>query len=262
MNRRVTGALLAAVVVAGCSSTDGAGTSTPASGSSGAATGSSIAVYAAASLKASFTELAKKFEGDHPGSKVVLSFDGSSTLVTQITNGAQADVFASADQANMKKLLDAGLMADSPKPFAANTLQIAVAKGNPKKITGLADLAKPGVAVALCAAGVPCGSASTKALTAAGVTVKPLSEEQNVSAVVTKVGAGEVDAGLVYRTDVSASGGKIEGVDFPEAAQAVNVYPIGVLKAAPHAAEAQQFVDLVLSADGQKVLAGFGFAAP
>ena len=146
--------------------------------------------------------------------------------------------------------------------FATNTLQIAVAPGNPKHITSLADLAKPGVVTVICQAEVPCGAASHKALDAAKVALKPASEEQNVTAVLTKVATGDADAGLVYRTDVHSSGGKVDGVDFPQASEAVNIYPIAVLKASRNAATAKAFIDLVTSAEGQKVLAGVGFGKP
>jgi molybdate transport system substrate-binding protein len=229
---------------------------------SGPAIIGTVTVYAASSLKKSFDTIGAAFEKQHPGSKVQISYDGSSTLVTQLTGGAPADVFASADEKNMTKLTDAGLPAGTAELFASNTLQIAVAPGNPKAITGLADLAKDGVVTVLCAAEVPCGGAAHTALDAAKVTVDPASEEQNVTAVVAKVSTGEADAGLVYKTDVSASGGKVDGVDFPESSQAVNKYPIVALKAAPNAAGAAAFIDLVTSAEGRKVLAGSGFAAP
>lgn len=230
--------------------------------SSGAAISGTVTVLAAASLKASFDALAAQFEKAHPGATVKVSYDGSTTLATQITGGAPADVFVSADQKNMATVTDAGLATGTPTLFASNTLQIAVAPGNPKKITSLADLAKSGVLTVLCAPAVPCGRAAHTALDAAKVTVKPASEEQNVTVVLTKVQTGDADAGLVYRTDVSSAGGKVLGVDFPEASKAVNHYPIVALKAAPNPAGAKAFVELVLGPDGQKTLAGLGFAKP
>ncbi|MDQ2849103.1 MAG: molybdate ABC transporter substrate-binding protein [Actinomycetota bacterium] len=286
MNRRiaaVTAALLGtAVLVASCGSSNNGTTpssngssvavSSPAAagGGSSAAPATSgapasfgtITVLAASSLKRSFDALATQFQQAHPGMTVKVSYDGSSTLATQITGGAPADVFASADQKNMTTVTAAGLAAGTPTLFASNTLQIAVAPGNPKKITSLADLAKSGVVTVLCAPAVPCGSAAHSALDAAKVTVKPASEEQNVTAVLTKVESGDADAGLVYVTDVSSAGGKVLGVNFREASKAVNHYPIVALKAAPNAAGAKAFVDLVLGPDGQKTLAGFGFAKP
>lgn len=229
---------------------------------SGSDISGTITVYAAASLKKSFDAIGAEFEKAHPGSTVQLSYDGSSTLVTQLTGGAPADVFASADEKNMEKLTEAKLESGTPTLFASNTLQIAVAPGNPKKIAGLADLAKSGVLTVLCASEVPCGSAAHTALDAATVTVKPASEEQNVTTVVAKVATGEADAGLVYRTDVSAAGDKVDGVNFPESNQAVNSYPIVTLKGAANVAGAAAFVDLVTGLEGRKVLARFGFAAP
>ncbi|MBN9607747.1 MAG: molybdate ABC transporter substrate-binding protein [Actinobacteria bacterium] len=217
-------------------------------------------VFAAASLKATFDQLRTTFLAAHP--KVdfpPITYDGSSTLVTEIQGGAPADVFASADEKNMDKVAD---LVTGRVDFATNTLQIAVAPGNPKHVESLADLAKPGVITVVCAPAVPCGTASQKALAKAGVTLKPASEEQNVTAVLTKVETGDADAGLVYRTDVNSAAGKVMGVDFPEASEAVNTYPIAVLKDSKNAAAAQAFVDLVTSPGGQQVLAGVGFGRP
>lgn len=217
-------------------------------------------VFAAASLKATFDQLRTTFLAAHP--KVdfpPITYDGSSTLVTEIQGGAPADVFASADEKNMDKVTD---LVTGRVDFATNTLQIAVAPGNPKHIESLADLAKPGVITVVCAPAVPCGTASQKALAKAGVTLKPASEEQNVTAVLTKVETGDADAGLVYQTDVNSADGKVMGVDFPEASEAVNTYPIAVLKDSRNAAAAQAFVDLVISPGGQQVLAGVGFGRP
>ena len=202
-----------------------------------------------------------QFQSANPGVTVKeISYDGSAALVTQIQGGATPDVFASADTKNMDKLKDD--VAGTRQEFATNTLQIAVAPGNPKGITSLADLAKPGVTVVLCAPEVPCGSAAHTALDAAGVTVTPASEEQSVTAVATKVASGDADAGLIYKTDVLASGGKLEGVDFPEAAKAVNHYPIAALKEAKNPDAAAAFIALVVSPEGQKTLADLGFGKP
>lgn len=271
---RLFAATAAVVLLAGCGASAGsetggdpsAGSATSAGGANSrgsavAAVSGEITVFAAASLTGSFTELAKVFEQQHPGSTVRLSFDGSSTLVTQLRAGAPADVFASADEKNMAKATGAGLAAD-PVPFASNTLQIAVAPGNPKQITGLKDLTSTGVTTVLCAPDVPCGSAARAAATAAGVELAPVSEEQNVTAVLTKVQTGEADAGLVYRTDVSSAGGSVEGVDFPQAAAAVNTYPIAALRDAPNPAGAAAFVALVSGAEGRQVLERYGFGKP
>ncbi|MFF2655993.1 molybdate ABC transporter substrate-binding protein [Kitasatospora sp. NPDC058032] len=222
----------------------------------------SITVFAAASLKETFTDLGKKFEAANPGTKVTFNFGGSSSLATSINSGAPADVFAAASPATMKTVTDAGGAAGEPKTFVRNTLTIAVPKGNPKHLAGLADLTAPGVKVALCAKEVPCGAAALTALKAAGVNLTPVTLEQDVKGALTKVELGEVDASLVYRTDVRADAGKIDGVDFPEAAQAVNDYPIAALAKAPNKDGAAAFAAYVRSPEAQQVLTAAGFQAP
>ena len=244
---------------AGSSPAASAASSAPASG---AALSGTLKVDAAASLKKTFDVIGAEFEKENPGVKVSLAYDGSAVLATQIIGGAPVDVFASADDKNMTKVTDAKLITTKPIEFATNTLQIAVAKGNPKKIENLKDLTDPGLKVVLCEEAQPCGAAAQTALKAAGVTVKPVSEEQSVTAVLTKVESGDADAGLVYKTDVLGSGGKVEGVDFAESAQAVNHYPIAPLDAAPNAAAAKAFIALVTGPTGQKVLADAGFGPP
>lgn len=247
-----------ALLLAGCSG------ATPAPGSS--STGASevtgtLTISAAASLSSAFDEIAQGFEAEYPGVQIQpISYDGSSTLATQIIGGAPVDVFASADENNMDKVVDAGL-AEGPQVFATNTLVIAVPEGNPAGIESLADLAKPGATVVLCAQEVPCGAASQKLLSAAGITVTPVSQEQNVTAVLTKVAAGEADAGLVYATDVKGRD-DVESLT-PEGAEAVvNRYPIVALKDAPDAAAAAAFVAYVRGEHGQQILASHGFGAP
>ena len=222
----------------------------------------SITVFAAASLTATFTDLAAQFEAEHPGVTVDLNFAGSSDLVTQITEGAPADVFASADTKNMTKLTDAALNAGDPVDFATNVLEIAVPPGNPAGIETFADLAGPGVKLVTCAPAVPCGAAAVAVAKAAGVTLAPVSEESAVTDVLGKVTSGEADAGLVYVTDVIGAGDAVEGIEFDEAAEAVNTYPVVALRdsAAPDVAAA--FVAFVAGAAGQKVLAAAGFGAP
>ncbi len=218
-----------------------------------------VTVFAAASLTEAFTEIGTAFEQANPDAMVRFNFAGSSTLSQQMLRGAPAGVFASANQARMQKVVDAGLVAGEPMVFVQNTLQIVVPEGNPANITGLADFGKQDLALAICAEQVPCGAASQEAFELAGVTPAPDTLEQDVKAVLTKVRLGEADAGLVYRTDVASAEGPVEGIDFPEAAQAVNDYPIAVLQDAPNAAGAQAFVDYVLSAEGEAVLEEFGF---
>ena len=175
-----------------------------------------LTVYAAASLTSSFEEIGKKFEADHDGVKVKFSFGGSSDLVAQIQQGAPADVFASADTDNMEKATADDLVEGDPVDFATNTLEIAVPPDNPAGVASLEDLAKPGTKVVVCAAEVPCGAAAQGVEKAAGIDIKPVSEEQSVTDVLNKVTTGEADAGLVYVTDVQAAGDKVKGITFPE----------------------------------------------
>ena len=223
--------------------------------------GGTLTVLAAASLTEAFTELGRDFEAAHRGTRVRFSFGSSSTLATQVTQGAPADVFAAANRATMTTVTDAGAAAD-PVDFATNTLELAVPRGNPGRVTGLADLAEPDLRIALCAAQVPCGAAAVTVLAEAGVRARPDTLESDVKAVLQKVTADEVDAALVYRTDVVAAGDQVEGIEFPEAGEAVNRYPVAVLTASPDPGTARAFVDLVTSADGQRVLTEAGFGRP
>jgi molybdate transport system substrate-binding protein len=219
-------------------------------------------VFAAASLKSTFSTLGQQFESAHPGTTVTFSFAGSADLVSQLQQGAPADVFASADTATMTKATAADLVAGTPRDFATNTLEIAVPPDNPARIGSFADLARPGVELVVCAPAVPCGAAAQKVEAATGVALKPVSEENAVTDVLTKVETGEADAGLVYTTDVKGAGDKVRGVTFPEARSAVNTYPIATLRASRNADLAQQFTALVTGRAGQQVLADAGFARP
>ena len=252
---------LVALALAGCASTTPAAT-TPSSSATVAALEGDITVFAAASLKTTFSELAASFEAENPGTTVALNFAGSSDLVTQIVEGAPADVFASADTKNMTKLTDAALAAGDPVDFATNVLEIAVPPGNPAGITDFASLAGPGVKLVVCAPEVPCGSATAAVATAAGITLAPVSEESSVTDVLGKVTSGEADAGLVYVTDVTAAGDAVEGLEFDESAEAVNTYPIVALQDSASADVAQAFVDYVAGQAGQDVLRAAGFGAP
>jgi molybdate transport system substrate-binding protein len=222
----------------------------------------SIVVFAAASLKPAFTQISARFKSDNPGDGVEFDFAGSSELATQLTQGATADVFASADTAQMNTIVKAGLLAGNPTNFASNTLVIVTAPGNPKKIGSFADLAKPGISVVICQQPVPCGAATQRVENGSGVHLNPVSEELSVTDALNKVTTGQADAALVYVTDAKNAGSKVATVDFPESAGATNVYPIGVLKKAPLPAEAQKFVTLVNSDAGQQILAQSGFAKP
>ncbi|MFD0688534.1 molybdate ABC transporter substrate-binding protein [Actinomadura fibrosa] len=247
---------LLAAAAAGCGDTGDD------SGGGGGKSGGTLTVFAAASLTETFTALGKAFEGSHPGVKVKFNFGGSSTLAQQITQGAPADVFAAASPATMKTVTDGGDADGTPQVFARNRLVIAVPKDDPGKVGKPSDLSRSGLKVVLCAVQVPCGAAAEKALAAAKVAVKPVSREQDVKAVLTKVRLGEADAGLVYRTDARAAGGQVKGIEFAESAQAVNDYPIARVAKAPQAALAGEFVRLVLSPQGRATLTGAGFEAP
>jgi molybdate transport system substrate-binding protein len=248
------------LLLAGCGgSADGDAAATPSTSPAGPS--GTLTVFAAASLTDVFTDLGERLEADHPGLDVQFSFAGSSALAAQLTQGAPADVFASANEAQMAVVVDAGL-ADDPQVFAANVLQLAVPAGNPAGVTGLADLAREELAVALCAPQVPCGAAAEDVLAAAGVTAAPDTLEEDVRAALTKVELGEVDAALVYTTDVTAAGDAVEGIDVPEAEQAVNDYPVAVLADAPNPEAAAAFLALVRSGEGQQALVDAGFRVP
>jgi molybdate transport system substrate-binding protein len=251
--------VIAALALSGCAAQPAAA---PTASATADSLEGSITVFAAASLTATFTDLADRFEAEHPGATVELNFAGSSDLVTQITEGAPADVFASADAKNMAKVTDAALNAGEPVDFATNVLEIAVPPGNPADIGNFADLADPDVKLVVCAPAVPCGAATVAVETATGVTLAPVSEESAVTDVLGKVTSGEADAGLVYVTDVIGAGDAVEGIEFDESGEAVNTYPIVALGDSDAPDVAQAFVDFVASAAGQKVLAAAGFATP
>ncbi len=234
------------------------GQSTPAAAPPSALSGS-ITVFAAASLTDSFKALSSSFQAAHPGVTLQFNFAGTPTLVTQIEQGAQADVFGSADTTNMDKLKGDGLTVGTPQVFAHNRLEIVVAPGNPKGITGLADLAKPGVIYISEAATVPAGKYSFQALAKAGVTVIPKSLETDVKSVVSKVALGEADAGVVYTTDVKAAGSKVQGVSIPDAYNVVATYPLVAVKGTKNSAVANAFIAYLLSSAGQSTLESFGF---
>lgn len=251
MDRRVLSAFAVAGMVAAC------GTSAQPAGSTAGLNGS-ITVFAAASLTAAFNTIGADFQRTHPGTMIHFAYAGSSTLVAQVQQGAIGDVFASADQPNMQKLIDAGLTAGSPSIFARNRLQIAVPAGNPKHINGLADLGRSGLVVVLCAPVVPCGRYALQALQKAKVTVKPASQETDVKAVLTKVSLGEADAGIVYTTDVKAAGAQVQGVNIPDDFNVIADYPIVVLKDSQNMGLARAFIGYI-HADGQRTLAHDGF---
>jgi molybdate transport system substrate-binding protein len=257
----IAGALGVTLALAGCAAggggTDAAASSSPSTGPEP----TSVTVFAAASLTEAFDALAEQFEAEHPSVEVVLSYGGSAALAQQIVEGAPVDVFASAAEPPMQTVVEAGLATD-PVVFATNTLEIVVPAGNPAGVTGLDDLANPDLRIALCDASVPCGAASVKLLEQGGVVAAPDTLESDVKAVLTKVSLGEVDAALVYRTDVIAAGDRVEGIEVPGAASVVNRYPVAALSEAqdPHAAA--EFVAFVIGDAGRDALAEAGFGAP
>ena len=255
----VIAAGLAAVVVAGCSS--GGSSSTSGASSPAAASTGTITVFAAASLTGTFTQLGKQFEAAHTGDTVKFSFGPSSGLATQITSGAPADVFASAAPKNMQDVVSAG-DASNPQTFAKNIMEVAVPPNNPAKVTSVNDLAKKSVKVALCQPQVPCGVVAAEVFKNAGIKVKPVTLQPDVKSVLTQVETGNVDAGMVYVTDVMAAGTKVKGVTIPASDNASTLYPIATISSSKHKSIAQAFVAYVLSPAGQQVLTAAGFQKP
>lgn len=250
-------AAAAALALTGCTATP---EPTPTT-TTDALTGS-IIVFAAASLTQTFEELAEGFEAEHPGTEITFSFAGSSDLAAQLVEGAPGDVFASANEANMTKLVDAELADGEPTVFATNVLEIAVPPGNPSGVTDFGSLADPQLRLVVCAEAVPCGAATAAVEAATGVVLTPVSEENAVTDVLGKVASGEGDAGIVYATDVLGADGAVEGIPFPESAEAVNRYPIVQVAGSPNAALADAFIAFVLGQDGRVALAAAGFGMP
>jgi molybdate transport system substrate-binding protein len=248
-------AALVAAAAAGCSSS-----SSTSSTSSSASTGT-ITVFAAASLMGTFTQLGKQFEAAHKGDTVKFSFGPSDGLATEITSGAPADVFASASTKTMDTVVTAGDAA-SPQNFAKNVMEVAVPPNNPANVTSVTDLAKSSVKVALCEPAVPCGVVAAEVFKNAAITVKPVTLQADVKSVLTQVELGNVDAGMVYVTDVMAAGSKVKGVTIPPNDNASTLYPIATISSSKHKSEAQAFMNYVLSPAGQQVLAAAGFQKP
>jgi molybdate transport system substrate-binding protein len=236
--------------------------SSAAPASSSAALSGTAVVFAASSLKGVFTTIIANFEAANPGVKIVPSYGGSDALAAQIVQGAPVDVFAAASAATMATVTKANDGVGTPPLFAKNLLEIAVPPSNPKHITDLADTTKSGVKLALCAPTVPCGAAATKAYAAAKLTPHPVTLEQDVASTLTKVELGEVDAGMVYQTDVKGAGSKVLGINFPEAASAINSYPIVAVKTGKNLAVGEAFAAYVTSAAAQAVLQAAGFQQP
>jgi molybdate transport system substrate-binding protein len=239
-------AITASCVLAGCGHSAG--------------TSDEVTIFAASSLTQAFTALGDAYARDNPDVDPVFTFASSSDLARQIAEGADANVFASADLTNMAKVTDAGLTDGEPQVFATNRAEIIVAPGNPLGITGVEDLASEDLVVVVCAPEAPCGEYANEVFDNAGVEVTPDSQEENVKAVVTKVTLGEADAGIVYTTDVLAAGPAAAGVVIADDVNVLADYPIAAIGDAGPAA--QDFIDFVLGPTGQEILAGFGFGAP
>ena len=249
---------LATVVVAGCSSSS---SSSPSGASSSKPATGTITVLAAASLTGTFTQLGKQFQSAHPGDTVKFSFGPSDGLATQITSGAPADVFASASPGTMGMVVSAG-DASNPQNFAKNIMEVAVPPNNPAKVTSVNDLAKKSAKVALCQPQVPCGVVAAEVFKNVGITVKPVTLQPDVKSVLTQVETGNVDAGMVYVTDVMAAGSKVKGVTIPANLNASTMYPIATVTSSKEMSVAQAFVAYVLSPSGQEVLSAAGFEKP
>ncbi len=267
MQRRIIAvtALAAAAVTlaASCSSSKPSPDSSAPAGGAGStpAIGGTVTVFAAASLQEAFTTLAKQFHAANPNVTVKLNFGASSALATQINQGAPADVFASASPKNMTQVVSAG-GASASTNFVKNVMEIAVPPSNPAGVATVADLAKGSVKVALCQPQVPCGATAAKVFANAKVTVKPVTLEPDVKSTLSKVELNEVDAGVVYVTDVRAAGNKVKGITIPETINAATEYPIAVLSKAANSAGGQAFMAYVLSAAGRSVLTADGFEQP
>jgi len=257
----LAGVALAGVALAGCGNGSGSNAASGGSTSPAGALSGTVTVFAAASLTGSFGTLGKQFEAAHPGVTVKFNFAASSALAESISQGAPADVFASASTKSMDSAVESGDASD-PTTFAKNVMEIAVPPANPGAVNGLSDLTRSGLKIALCQPQVPCGTTALEVFDNAKITVKPVTLGADVKAVLTAVQLGEVDAGVVYRTDVQAAGAKVKGIEIPAGQNASTSYPIATLTSAPNAAAARAFVDYVLSADGTKVLTEAGFANP
>jgi molybdate transport system substrate-binding protein len=258
----IAAGVAACAALAACSSSSGSGSSAAtASPSAAASSSASITVFAAASLTGAFTQLGKQFEAAHPGDKVTFSFGPSSGLAAQIISGAPADVFASAAPANMQQVVSAS-DASSPQNFAKNIMEVAVPPANPAHVKSVNNLAKSSVKVALCQPQVPCGVTAAKVFKNAGIKVKPVTFQPDVKSVLAQVETGNVDAGMVYVTDVLAAGSKVKGITIPAAGNASTTYPIATITKSSHSSTAQAFVAYVLSPAGQSVLTAAGFEKP
>ncbi len=229
---------------------------------SGSSVEGELLVSAAASLTDAFAEMESAFEEANPGLDVVLNLGSSSALREQILEGAPADVFASANTSNMDQVAEAGEISGEAEIFVTNSLQIAVPIGNPAEVTGVEDFAREELLIGLCAEGVPCGDFGRQALAKAGVIPSVDTNEPDVRALLTKIEAGELDAGITYVTDVLSASGSVEGLEIPAEVNIVAEYPIATLAGAPNPDAAAAWVEFVLSEEGQAILTRYGFTSP
>jgi molybdate transport system substrate-binding protein len=218
-----------------------------------------VVVFAAASLTDVFSDIERAFEAAHPELDAVVSLGASSTLREQVLDGAPADVIATAGQPVMDQLVDAGVIDGPPIVFGANRLSLAVPAGNPGRVTGVDDLADPELLIGLCDEAVPCGALAREALATVGVVPSLDTAEPDVRALLAKLAAGELDAGLVYATDIAAANGAVTAIDLPAPAALGLDYPAAVLASGPNPAGARTFVEFVTSPAGRDVLVAGGF---
>jgi molybdate transport system substrate-binding protein len=263
--QRIAGvaSLLAVVLLSACGNPgEETATTEPASTTDQSGNEDELLVSAAASLTDAFAEIEAAFEEANPGVDVILNLGASSALREQILEGAPADVFASANTSNMDQVAEAGEVSGEAQVFVTNALQIAVPAGNEAGVAGLEDLGREELLIGLCAEDVPCGEFGREALASAGVTPSIDTNEPDVRALLTKIEAGELDAGITYITDVMSTGGTVEGIDIPEENNVVAEYPIAALASAPNPEAAAAFVEFVLSDRGQAILTSYGFSSP
>ena len=264
MSRRAGLALLSgvtALLLTACGTGQGSDGSARENGGAASSEGA-LTVYAAASLTESFNRLAEEFEAEHPGVEVMVDYGGSTGLGQRLQEGARADVFASADERTMDRLVESSLATEEPEVFASNTLTLVVPEGNPAGISGLDDLSTDGVNFVRCAPEVPCGAAADELEEANGVELNPVSSEHSVTDVLGKVTSGQADAGLVYVTDAKAAGDRVETIEVPHAHDVVNRYPVATFPDSPNSTAAKEFVDFLMSERGQAILRDEGFGAP
>ena len=252
------------LLAAGCggSGDDARGGAPGASPGTGEDVAGTVRVFAAASLTDAYSDVAEAFEAEHPGVSVELNLAGSSSLVDQVVEGSPADVVATADERTMGRLASEGLLGDAPRIVAENTLELVVPSGNPGEVAALADLGDDGLLVGVCSPDVPCGALAERVLHRAGVDPAPDTEEPNVRALLTKLVSGDLDVGLVYRSDALAAGDAVERIDVPDLDAVTTPYPVAPVADSDNPAAAAALVDFVAGPQGRRILADNGFMVP